>query len=166
MVLDIDFVPVKEAALPANFPEPGPVGVVMQKTYPTYRLARAQGGGAFWQLFQHIQRENIPMTAPVEMARNEAGQTSMGFMYESTQQGVLGPDTANAAVTVTDIPPHQVLSMTVRGQRQQETLVLRALLSAVGQNSMALLYQIVGGCMASARRWCQHRVNILKCKFI
>ena len=66
---------IREAELPDGFPDPGPAGKVIVKEYPAYRLARfaalqgqpASQNGMFWPLFQHIKRNDIAMTAPVEM---------------------------------------------------------------------------------------------------
>ena len=61
----------------------------LEKSSPSYRIGNVHSRrGAFGVLFRHIQRRGIPMTAPVEMARDE-GQSMMGFMYEDTRQGVL-----------------------------------------------------------------------------
>ena len=65
---DLEFEPLIEADLPEGFPAPTPVREVELKTYPVYRIARADmkdgsDNGAFWQLFQHIKKNDIPMTA-------------------------------------------------------------------------------------------------------
>ncbi|MCK4616560.1 MAG: hypothetical protein KAT50_06775, partial [Pirellulales bacterium] len=63
---------VSEANLPEGFPAAGPVDEVIVKTYPQHRLARVQSDsgtdGMFWKLFNHIKRNDIKMTAPVEMS--------------------------------------------------------------------------------------------------
>lgn len=110
---DLTFTPVREAKLPEGFPGHGPIGAVVKKEYPAYRSATAEGGVAFMRLFRHIQRRGIPMTAPVEMSRNEAGAQTMGFLYEDTQQGTLGDQDD---ITVVDTAPMTVLSMALRGQ--------------------------------------------------
>ena len=112
---DLEFEPVMEAALPEGFPPPTPVGEIEVKDYPLYRIARAGSGGngAFWQLFQHIQKHDIPMTAPVEMTYDATGdEVDMAFMYEFAAQGTPGPD---GSVEVTDIPPMLVASIGCRG---------------------------------------------------
>ena len=62
---------ISEAKLPEGFPQPGPVGSVIVKEYPAYRLARTRAGGGdggmFMRLFRHIERNDVKMTAPVEM---------------------------------------------------------------------------------------------------
>jgi uncharacterized surface protein with fasciclin (FAS1) repeats len=107
---------VREASLPEGFPEPGPVGEVVVKEYPRYRLARAEGNRAFWTLFNHNKKNRIAMTAPVEMTMSETDdalrQTDMAFLYERTSQGKAGRD---GAVKVLDGKPVRVLSIGVSG---------------------------------------------------
>jgi NADH dehydrogenase [ubiquinone] 1 alpha subcomplex assembly factor 1 len=114
---DLEFSPLIEAPLPEGFPAPTPVREIERKTYPAYRLARADmkgtQNGAFWQLFQHIKKHDIPMTAPVEMTMGEDGdELDMAFMYEHTRQGETGPD---GTVEVMDIAPMEVVSIGCRG---------------------------------------------------
>ncbi|MHC4846228.1 MAG: heme-binding protein [Planctomycetota bacterium] len=112
---DLEFEPIMEAALPEGFPAPTPVGEVEVKTYPAYRIARADSGGdgAFWQLFVHIQKHDIPMTAPVEMTYDASGrEVDMAFMYERVAQGRTGPD---GPVEVLDVEPMLVASIGCRG---------------------------------------------------
>ena len=118
IVADINFKPLKEAELPEGFPEQGPVGQVVEKQYPPYRMAMSTGRAAFGKLFRHIQRRGIPMTAPVEMANDANGESMMGFMYEDVRQGSLGEQDN---ITVVDIGEKAVLSMTIRGRRTGET---------------------------------------------
>ncbi|MEM8783662.1 MAG: heme-binding protein [Planctomycetota bacterium] len=118
---------VAEANLPEGFPAPGPAHTVSLKHYPTYRVAIAQGRNAFWRLFGHIQRADIPMTAPVTMANEHADASddhldagdapvldrndmTMGFLYPAAHVGDLGPDDDDDSVTVRDVPPMNVLS--------------------------------------------------------
>jgi len=119
----------KEAKLPAGFPAPGPVGEIIVKEYPAYRLARIQRGEGgvqdnpnvmFRPLFNHIKRNDIPMTAPVEMGYPEksepgAGATSMAFLYGAPSWGTSGADTADQRVVVEDVPAMTVVSIGVRG---------------------------------------------------
>ena len=68
-----------EARLPEGYPEPGPVGEVIIKTYPASRVAKVQAremaganaNGMFWPLFNHIKKENISMTPPVLMGYDD-----------------------------------------------------------------------------------------------
>lgn len=119
---DLAFEPILEAALPEGFPAPTPVGEIEVKQYPTYRMARtgSSGNGAFWQLFQHIQRNDIPMTAPVEMTYDATGdEVDMAFMYEHAAQGSLGED---GSVEVVDIEPMLVASIGCRGWSTEATV--------------------------------------------
>ncbi len=124
---DLAFQPRSEADRPADFPTLTAVGELELKPYPRYRLARAamDGGNntAFYQLFNHIKRHNIPMTAPVEIeytaAGDQAERRSMGFLYQHDQQGELGPD---GPVSVEDVPAALVLSIGQRGWTTPETL--------------------------------------------
>lgn len=122
---------IAEAKLPAGFPGPGPVGEVIVKTYPAHRLARVRsaGGanGSFMKLFRHIERNEIPMTAPVEMemAVDDRGgaapaTTSMAFLYGSADTGTPGPDPADPNVVVEDVPEMTVVSLGVRGSYREE----------------------------------------------
>jgi hypothetical protein len=119
------FQPLIEAALPAGFPAPGPVGEVVLKQYPKYRAARAQGGNSFWTLFSHIKKNKIAMTAPVEMAMGGDGgdlkRRDMAFLYASPALGQPGRD---GRVDVVDLGPLSVLSYGIRGpltdQKQEQ----------------------------------------------
>jgi len=115
---------IGEAQLPAGFPAPGPVGTVIVKEYPAYRLARTRGGagdgGMFMKLFRHIERNDVKMTAPVEMTMSgdagEAGRAgAMAFLYASPEIGAAGPDPADADVVVEDVPALTVASVGIRG---------------------------------------------------
>jgi uncharacterized surface protein with fasciclin (FAS1) repeats len=117
----LEFTPFQEAKLPQGFPELTPVGEIQVKTYPKYRLARvamddrSQEGRAFFTLFQHIVRNRIEMTAPVEMTYSSAGakrETAMAFLYESTDIGALGE---SDKVQVSDVPEMMAVSLGLRG---------------------------------------------------
>jgi hypothetical protein len=119
----------KEAKLPAGFPAPGPVGEIIVKDYPAYRMARVQRGERgvkggpnvmFRPLFNHIKRNDIPMTAPVEMGypeHVEPGErvSSMAFLYGEPSWGTAGTDAADQRVVVEDVPPMTAVSIGVRG---------------------------------------------------
>jgi len=114
---------VSEAKLPQGFPAPGPVGEVIVKKYPAHRLARvAAGGGSdngmFMKLFRHIERNDIAMTAPVQM---EGRQEAMAFFYATSDIGTAGPDPADPAVVVEDVPDITVVSVGLRGGYSKET---------------------------------------------
>ncbi len=124
---DLVFSPVVEAGRPRGFPGATPVGEVLILDYPACRLARVPmdrrwgaENSAFWKLFQHIESNRIPMTAPVEMtyAGSAERQTTMAFLYASTDVGRLGP--AGGDVEVADVAPVRVASFGLRGRRTDE----------------------------------------------
>jgi len=120
LLLDLEFVPRSEAPLPAGFPGPGPVGAVVVKEYPRYRAARAEGGGSFWTLFRHIKRNEVAMTAPVEMTMDgDLGTVDMAFLYQAPDQGKAGTD---GQVEVLDLAPLTVLSVAIRGSSARARL--------------------------------------------
>jgi hypothetical protein len=128
---------VSEANLPEGYPPPGPIDEVIVKRYPPHRLARVRTGGdaasgsMFWKLFNHIKRNDIKMTAPVEMSwpPGEARATppaggepaAMAFLYGKASLGTLGADPQDAAVTVEDVPALQVASIGIRGAYDRAT---------------------------------------------
>ena len=120
ILADLRFEPRIEAPLPAGFPAAGPVGAAVVKEYPRYRAARADGGGAFWQLFEHIKKNDVAMTAPVEMTLDTGfAMRDMAFLYERPDQGAPG---AQGSVAVLDLEPVRVLSVGVRGERDGAAL--------------------------------------------
>jgi hypothetical protein len=117
---------VSEAPLPEGWPTPGPYDQVTRKSLPAYRAAFAKPGGrgsSFWTLFFHIQKNKIPMTAPVEMSMEEKEQNlevaSMAFLYQNDKVGTIG---TNGAVEVKDVPKTDVLSYTWQGSDSKENL--------------------------------------------
>jgi len=136
----------REAKLPKEFPPPGPVDKVMIKDYPTYRVARVKSGPTglkrgtnemFGPLFNHIKRNDIPMTAPVEIgysgqnevvtgftrgAANPPEAESMAFLYGVATWGQVGADKADPRVVVEDVPPMTVLSIGVRGSYTESNM--------------------------------------------
>jgi len=121
---DATFRPVVEAPLPEGFPDYAPVGKIVVKEYPAYRMAKADGGNSFWTLFRHIKANDIAMTAPVEMQYGDAeadrpSAQTMAFLYQSTDQGKLGQQ---GRVDVVDVPPMTAVSIGVRGARTQSSV--------------------------------------------
>jgi hypothetical protein len=117
---------VSEAPLPKGWPEPGPYDKVTRKTLPAYRAAFAKKGGrgsSFWTLFLHIQKNNIPMTSPVEMGMTENDSSlemaSMAFLYQDDQVGKTGDA---GAVEVKDVPKAEVVSYTWQGSDSKENV--------------------------------------------
>ena len=119
---------VSEAPLPKGWPEPGPYGEVVRKKLPAYRAAFTTAGGrggSFWTLFLHIKKNEIPMTAPVEMAMEAEGDemkmASMAFLYQNDEVGTPG---TSGAVEVKDVPAAEVLSYAWQGGDSAEKVKL------------------------------------------
>jgi hypothetical protein len=111
------FKPIKEAELPRGFPGYTPVGQIELKEYPEYRKASSSGAAEFWALFMHIQKNNVKMTAPVEMDFGDPSaevpkKLRMAFLYERPDQGRAGK---MGSVEVSDVPPMKVVSIGCRG---------------------------------------------------
>ena len=118
---------IKEAPLPKGWPQPGPYNEVSEKSFPAYRAAYTAMNSenfAFWRLFRHIKRNNIPMTSPVEMEVEEDGEKlrmkSMAFLYQSTDVGQTGED--GKKVDVKDSPTLKTLSYTWQGGKSSANL--------------------------------------------
>ncbi|MFT7464894.1 MAG: hypothetical protein ACI9EF_003254 [Pseudohongiellaceae bacterium] len=110
------------AETPEGWPESSPVGEVALREYPTYREAKVTRASAasgdeqdalFMQLFRHIDRNEIAMTAPVEMVYDEGRVESMAFVYRDLTVGQPGTD---GAVAVRDVAPELFASTGVRGR--------------------------------------------------
>lgn len=139
-----DFKPIVEADMPAGFPQVTPVGEVRIKRYPAYRKAQADAsaGRAFWTLFGHIKKNDIAMTAPVEMTyadQQRPRERTMAFLYGSADLGLPGVD---GRVEVVDVPATSVVSTGVRGPRTAQSVDqardrLNAWLDANGQRYVA-----------------------------
>jgi len=123
----LTFKPKVEAPVPAGFPAPTPVGVVEIKKLPVYRMAKVNNGGAggnnFFTLFNHIKKNNIEMTAPVEMTMTEKNgkytESSMAFLYQETTLGKVGPQ---GNVAVLDTTECTVVSVGMRGSPSSENI--------------------------------------------
>lgn len=119
-----------DAPLPVGFPGATAPGVIEVKSYPAYRSAVAEGRGMslssgdflFWALFNHIEKNEIAMTAPVIntyrtpelIERPDArGEVSMEFLYREPSQGSTGPD--GNLVTVTDHPAGRYVCLGLQG---------------------------------------------------
>ena len=129
MASDLHFEPLHEAPVPVGFPAPTPIHEVEHKHYPAYRMATTSSRGAFGRLFRHIQSNDIPMTAPVEMTfdqENERPQeVAMAFLYESLDQGATGP---GRGVEVVDVPAQDVVSIGLRGRIGNDRIAAAAAL--------------------------------------
>jgi hypothetical protein len=122
----LTFKPKVEAPVPAGFPAPTPVGVVEIKKLPVYRMAKvnnAGGGNNFFTLFNHIKKNKIEMTAPVEMTMAEKNgkytESSMAFLYQETTLGKVGPQ---GNIAVLDTKECMVASIGMRGSPSSENI--------------------------------------------
>ncbi len=114
---------ISESPLPEGWPEPGPFNQVTLKKYPAYRAAFTRGNkpdGEFMTLFRHIKRQEIPMTAPVEMKLDAEGKEAadmeqMAFLYQNQNVGKTGADGED--VEVRDVPAAEALSYAWQGPR-------------------------------------------------
>lgn len=130
-------------ALPEGYPAPTPPEAIDLKRYPSVRRAEISGGGpkdggmmgvrssmAFWPLFQHIKRRDIPMTAPVEMDYDgltsdaESQGWKMSFLYRTAELGDTGRD---GKIVVYDTEPVTVIALGIRGGEVGETRMREAL---------------------------------------
>ena len=145
----LTFKPRVEAPVPAGFPAPSPVGVVEIKKLPVYRMAKVAnsglGGNNFFTLFNHIKKNNIEMTAPVEMTMTEKNgkytESSMAFLYQETTLGKVGPQ---GNVAVLDTTECTVVSVGMRGSPSSENIesARRWLLEKIKTTPQA--YEIAG----------------------
>lgn len=125
-----------ESPLPAGYPEPTPPGAIDLKKYPTVRRAEYVSSGSpgfgmnmgFFPLFNHIKRNDIAMTSPVEMdyrdmfdpstGRQEPKDSmswTMSFLYRTADLAPTGSDKRDSKVLVTDRPEQTVLSIGMNG---------------------------------------------------
>lgn len=128
------FRPILEAKLPAGYPAPTPLHQIEVKQLPACRLARVEmdrpgrtgENSSFYSLFNHIKRNDIAMTAPVEIEYGERGTTdaarSMAFLYRSTELGTVGEDPRDPHVQVIDVPELTVLSIGCRGEMNDQAV--------------------------------------------
>jgi len=116
---DLVFEPRMESELPPGFPPTTPAYEIELLSYPSYRLASADmsrgDGRAFWTLFEHIESNEIPMTAPVETTYSEEDArrpSTMAFLYDEADRGEVGE---RGAVTIADVAPQLAVSIGCRG---------------------------------------------------
>ncbi|MGZ0174902.1 MAG: heme-binding protein, partial [Planctomycetales bacterium] len=129
----LTFRPWMESGVPRGFPEFTPVHHIEVKSLPEYRMARTsmkprQGSGessVFWKLFGHIKRNDIAMTAPVQMDYTASDKDSevatMAFLYGSREIGKTGSDAADDVVEIIDLPKQQVVSIGIRGKMSKDS---------------------------------------------
>lgn len=117
---------VAEAPLPEGWPTPGPYNQVAEKMFPDYRAAVTTNAGnmAFWTLFRHIQKNDIPMTAPVEMEMEKKAEklekSKMAFLYQNTKVGKEGAD--GDRIEVKDVKKTKALAYAWMGNDSKENI--------------------------------------------
>ncbi len=113
-------------SLPQNFPEPTSIGEIEVKSYPRYRGVTYTHTGdlsqatrqAFNPLFQHISRNQIAMTTPVEARYYEAvdhsphSRSEVSFLYSSPE---IIPENVQSDVKITDTEAMTVVSIGIQG---------------------------------------------------
>lgn len=124
------FRPYMQAQTPPGWPAFTPIGEVELKQYPKYRMAvidRDSGlpeQAFFFQLFSHIQRNDVKMTAPVEMEVKNINRgmpmQSMAFLYETADQGTLGED---GRVKVIEVSPWLGVGIGMRGNPRADKVL-------------------------------------------
>ena len=87
-------------------------------------MAGKEGEGqAFFTLFDHITRNGVAMTAPVEMTYGATKETAlneaMAFLYEHARLGKAGKD---GKVVVEDVPAMTAVSIGLRGDYTPERI--------------------------------------------
>jgi hypothetical protein len=143
---------VSEAPLPEGWPTPGPYDKVTTKKMPGYRAAftdKSIQTMAFWTLFSHIKKNDIPMTSPVEMAmegeETALERASMAFLYQNGKVGTAGA--AGKNVEVRDVPSQEVLSYTWQGDDTKENVAKAktAIDAAIAEKKLTLeRYRLLG----------------------
>ncbi|MCC5787985.1 MAG: heme-binding protein [Phycisphaerales bacterium] len=116
-----------DTKLPVGYAPPTPPGAIEIKHYPEVRRAEfssdarvgMMGQNGFWPLFQHISRNDIAMTAPVEMEYADVetdpdlARWTMAFLYHTPDDGPTGND---GRILIVDTEPKTFLSIGVRGR--------------------------------------------------
>jgi len=124
--------------LPDGYAPPTPPGCIDIKAYPSLRRAQTTGtisprigmNMAFFPLFNHITRRDIPMTSPVEMdyqgwtrkddqplpkAKDSPDRWTMSFLYRTPDLGPAGDDAKDSRIIVIDTPERLVISLGFQG---------------------------------------------------
>ncbi|MEB3826052.1 heme-binding protein [Phormidium sp. CCY1219] len=116
------------ASLPKGFPKPTEPEAIAVKDYPGYRAVTYTYQGqvqqatrvAFDPLYNHISRNQIAMTTPVEVRYTDASaiqvetpsQAEVSFLYPDRE---IEPQNIGSDVKVTDYPPMKVVSIGIQG---------------------------------------------------
>jgi SOUL heme-binding protein len=119
-----------DAPLAEGFPNATAPGKIAVKKYPAYRSAVTRSNKAtvssgdlmFFTLFNHIQRNQVEMTAPVintfktpRMIETPGakGEVTMEFVYRSPKEGKSGPD--GPSIEVVDHPARSFVCIGIQG---------------------------------------------------
>ena len=169
--------------LPVGYPRPTAPGELVIKTYPSIRKAEVRGAAmptvgrnvGFWKLFEHIKKNDIAMTSPVEMeypglkpgGEMSSSAWSMAFLYRTSDMGKVGSD---GDVVVTDTEPLSVLSLGVQGgyglDLAREVLpALNAELAKRGDLEIAGPVRVLhynGPDVPSSRKWSEVQLPVRK----
>lgn len=125
---DLRFSPVREADLPKGFPTFAAVDEIELRDYPAYRMVKAKmrkngSMSAFWMLFNHIKKNEIAMTTPVQIDYEQDGtanqEASMAFLYGDP---AIGEAAVAGKVEVVDVAAQTVLSLGARGYERPDRL--------------------------------------------
>lgn len=128
LLSDLRFTPVREAELPKGFPDFLALDEIEIRDYPAYRMVKApmkRSGsmGSFWTLFNHIKKNEISMTTPVQVDYEKGDERmkeqSMAFLYGDPAIGSVGAD-GNAEVV--DVAAATVITVGARGYERRETV--------------------------------------------
>jgi len=130
-----------DASLAEGFPDATEPGKVQVKKYPEYRSAVTKSDRAtvssgdlmFFTLFNHIQRNQVEMTAPVINtfktprmieAPGARGEATMEFVYRSPREGKSGPD--GPFVEVVDHPARSFVCLGFQGGNMSDDQMRKA----------------------------------------
>ena len=119
---------IKEGPLPEGFPPPGPVGRILEKTYPLCRTFSAEGNSAFMRCFAYLSKQQHEMTAPVIMDYRktdpsaDANSGDVARMHFVLQDMSLDEPKQDGPVLVADLAETRVLSIAVQGEMTDRAL--------------------------------------------
>ena len=128
LAADLRFEPVREAELPKGFPDFTALDEIELREYPAYRMVKApmkRSGsmGSFWMLFNHIKKNEIAMTTPVQVdyqnGDSRPTEQSMAFLYGDPAIGKAGLD---GKVEVVDVAAMTALTVGARGYERRDVV--------------------------------------------
>ncbi len=133
-----------DAPLAEGFPDATEPGKIEVKRYPAYRSAVttsktatvSSGDLMFFTLFNHIQKNQVEMTAPVintfktpRMIETPGakGEVTMEFVYRSPREGKSGPD--GPSVEVVDHPARSFVCLGFQGGKMSDDQMRKAVVT-------------------------------------